>query len=115
MVYALGQREESDQCRRCGSFRQNPGSCDCGAAACDLCGELVNGRLACPDCAPKLEGPFCPNCGQEATFTEHETQCTETHGLDCPPYETWTERWLVCSVCHAHTDAKELEKANARD
>ncbi len=53
--------------------------------------------------------PVCPNCGQRADFTEHEGQFTETHGLDCGPYETWTERWLTCNLCGAKTDERELD------
>lgn len=56
-----------------------------------------------------LEGAaVCPNCGERADFTAHESQNTETHGLDCGPYETWTERWLVCQTCGAETDEREL-------
>jgi hypothetical protein len=50
--------------------------------------------------------PFCPNCGQRADFTHHEGSFTETHGLDCGPYETWHEEWLKCSKCGAA--AKDL-------
>ena len=52
--------------------------------------------------------PECPNCGKPATFTEHSKQFTETHGLDCGPYETWTEDWLTCDGCGAETDYREL-------
>jgi len=55
---------------------------------------------------------ICPNCGQEATFREYSEQCVERHGLDCGPYETWTETWLECSACHAKTDDRELSEAN---
>ncbi len=55
---------------------------------------------------------ICPNCGQEATFTPHEHYWVETHGLDCGPYETWTESWLTCSECGAKTDDREVRAAN---
>lgn len=56
---------------------------------------------------------ICPNCGAEADFREHEERCVETHGLDCGPYETWTERWLTCSKCGAKTDDNEIRSANS--
>lgn len=55
---------------------------------------------------------ICPNCGAEAMFTEHSGKFTETHGLDCGPYETWTESWLVCNECGAKTDDAEVRAAN---
>ncbi len=54
---------------------------------------------------------ICPNCGKEADFREHSGSFTETHGLDCGPYETWTESWLTCSECGAKTDDRELREA----
>ena len=51
---------------------------------------------------------ICPNCGKDATFREHSASCVETHGLDCGPYERWTETWLTCSKCGAKTDDAEL-------
>ncbi len=45
-------------------------------------------------------------------FTEHSGKFTETHGLDCGPYETWTESWLVCNECGAKTDDAEVRAAN---
>jgi hypothetical protein len=59
--------------------------------------------------------PKCPNCGKEATFTEHSADCVEPHGLDCGPYERWTETWLTCSECHANTDDAELAACNQDD
>jgi len=55
----------------------------------------------------------CPNCGKRADFKERSSHNVETHGLDCGPYETWDETWLVCSECGAETDAKEIA-ANRR-
>ena len=54
--------------------------------------------------------PLCPNCGKHADFRTVRKQFTETHGLDCGPYETWTDEWLVCSECGAETDEDEVEK-----
>jgi hypothetical protein len=28
----------------------------------------------------------------------------ETHGLDCGPYERWTEEWWECSICGEHEE-----------
>lgn len=38
-------------------------------------------------------------------------QCVETHGLDCGPYETWTEEVWICSVCGADESEFELQEA----
>lgn len=57
---------------------------------------------------PEAWKPVCSNCGEHADFTEQSGQFTETHGLDCGPYETWTENWLTCSKCGAKTDEREL-------
>lgn len=54
----------------------------------------------------------CPNCGKEANFTEHSGECVETHGLDCGPYERWTETWLTCNECGAKTDDQEVRLFN---
>ncbi len=56
--------------------------------------------------------PRCAGCGKHATFTDHEEDFTETHGLDCGPYETWTERWMTCDLCGAETDERELAAMN---
>lgn len=55
---------------------------------------------------------ICPNCGVEATFREHCESFTERHGLDCGPYETWTEKWLTCNACGEKTDDEELCDSN---
>jgi hypothetical protein len=55
---------------------------------------------------------ICPNCGLDANFTERSGRFTERHGLDCGPYETWTESWLVCSECGGKTDDREVMEAN---
>jgi hypothetical protein len=61
----------------------------------------------CKGCAP-----CCPNCGDPADFESRSESFTETHGLDCGPYEQWTEEWLTCSRCGSRTDDDELRAAN---
>jgi hypothetical protein len=56
---------------------------------------------------------ICPNCDREAEFTEHEQDQVETHGLDCGPYEHWTQRWITCNLCGAPTDDAELARIHA--
>jgi uncharacterized Zn ribbon protein len=55
----------------------------------------------------------CPNCGVEASFTEHSATSMETHGLDCGPYEYFTGVWLVCDRCESETTSQEVERTNA--
>jgi hypothetical protein len=38
------------------------------------------------------------DCRDHATY--RTARCTETHGLDCGPYETWSEEWMECSICN---------------
>lgn len=47
-------------------------------------------------------------CGKEIEIEEHDCRehmrrhrgtFTETHGLECGPYEQWTEEWRECSIC----------------
>ena len=38
----------------------------------------------------------------------HTKDCVETHGLDCGPYETWTEEWDECSVCDEKFDDHDV-------
>jgi hypothetical protein len=47
----------------------------------------------------------CPNCGEEATFTDHCRDSVETHGIDCGPYEHFYDVWLVCDRCGAATES----------
>lgn len=37
------------------------------------------------------------DCTEHAEY--YEETCVETHGLDCGPYERWTERGWRCGVC----------------
>jgi len=55
---------------------------------------------------------ICPNCGQGATFKEHQAHHVETHGLDCGPYEHWDEEWLTCSMCGEKTGYDEIRRCN---
>ncbi len=59
--------------------------------------------------------PLCPNCGEPATFTGHAGDFTETHGLDCGPYETWHEEWVTCNKCGAKTDYREIDAAQPKE
>lgn len=50
-----------------------------------------------------------PNpCGCRARLIPREGDFTETHGLDCGPYETWSERWWECARCGSCFDDDEL-------
>src|SRR5580765_3301165 len=51
---------------------------------------------------------MCPNCCQITTFTFCSANHVETHGLDCGPYERWTDEWLECNRCGARTDELEI-------
>ena len=96
----------------------------CGENGCEACLlPLEGGEATCGDCwifnlspterkaMEEESGTRCPNCGELANFTEHEGSFTETHGLDCGPYETWTEHWLTCDKCGAKTDDAEIAAA----
>lgn len=62
-------------------------------------------------------GPCEELYGQEIEVEDHacrehakwkEQSCTETHGLDCGPYEQWTEQYWECSVCGRHLEEEEM-------
>jgi hypothetical protein len=55
-------------------------------------------------------GTICPSCGKTASFRYGTTECVETHGLDCGPYERWTEEWWKCSKCGDKIDGSDLEE-----
>jgi hypothetical protein len=53
-------------------------------------------------------GPCEEMYGKEIEYPDHECtehvvhrreQWTETHGLECGPYEQWTEEYYECSIC----------------
>lgn len=73
------------------------------------CEECRNERY-CVGCSVTVMGECeaCPNCGKAAFFKEHVETFTETHGMDCGPYEQWTETWLTCSGCGETTNDKEV-------
>ncbi len=106
--------------------------CSAGIMGCDskvFCHEHLTRCVGCErafcqaDAARLLDGdlceacaglPECPNCGKHATFTEHEADHVETHGLDCGPYERWHQEWITCDACGAETDWDEVNRANER-
>lgn len=84
-------------------------------AECDRLGEkLLDLASECLDIPPQEGEAICPNCGKWAYFTEHQRDCVETHGLDCGPYERWTERWLTCDKCGDPTSDEEIRATNPR-
>jgi hypothetical protein len=55
--------------------------------------------------------------GQEIEVEDHDCleyiefrqeTLRETHGLDCGPYEEWTEHWWECRFCDQRYDEQEL-------
>ena len=40
----------------------------------------------------------CPDCGSPAGDLRFATS-VETHGLDCGPYETFNDEFIVCREC----------------
>jgi len=45
----------------------------------------------------------CPDCGSPAGDLRFATS-VETHGLDCGPYETFNEEFIVCRECGGRYD-----------
>jgi hypothetical protein len=45
----------------------------------------------------------CPDCGSAAGDFRFVTS-VETHGLDCGPYETFNEEFVVCLACGGRFD-----------
>ena len=45
----------------------------------------------------------CPECGSYDGKVRGVT-LVETHGLECGPYETFYEEFVVCSDCGSHVD-----------
>lgn len=40
---------------------------------------------------------------------ERSVDCVETHGLECGPYERYTETWWECSICKELFDEKDIQ------
>jgi len=59
-----------------------------------------------------LQDPACPACGKHGvSFESRSCQSTETHGLDCGPFETFFDEWYVCSDCGAALSKEEVQDA----
>jgi hypothetical protein len=52
---------------------------------------------------------MCPICGSERLEWECNSY-TETHGLDCGPYEHWTEEGYRCLDCKGFFEPGELDE-----
>ena len=50
----------------------------------------------------------CPDCGSPAGDLWFATS-VETHGLDCGPYETFNEEFVVCRQCGGRYDVGEWD------
>jgi len=50
----------------------------------------------------------CPDCGSSAGEFRFATS-VETHGLDCGPYETFNEEFIVCRECGGRYDISDRE------
>jgi hypothetical protein len=50
----------------------------------------------------------CPDCGSPAGDLRFATS-VETHGLDCGPYETFNEEFIVCRECGGRYDVCEWD------
>lgn len=50
----------------------------------------------------------CPDCGSAAGDFRFVTS-VETHGLDCGPYETFNEEFIVCRECGGRFDLRDWE------
>ncbi len=48
----------------------------------------------------------CPDCGSSAGDLRFVTS-VETHGLDCGPYETFHEEFIVCRACGGRFDLRD--------
>jgi uncharacterized protein with PIN domain len=52
----------------------------------------------------------CPACGEEVVPVFREADNTETHGMECGPYEHWHDEWWECPECKATFTAEEMER-----
>ena len=50
----------------------------------------------------------CSECGSYDGELRGVTS-VETHGLECGPYETFYEEFLVCSGCGTHVDVADWD------
>ena len=50
----------------------------------------------------------CPDCGSPIGDLRFATS-VETHGLDCGPYETFNEEFIVCSECGGRFDVGDWD------
>ena len=50
----------------------------------------------------------CPDCGSPEGDFRFVTS-VETHGLDCGPYETFNEEFIVCLACGGRFDLREWD------
>ena len=50
----------------------------------------------------------CPDCSSSAGDFRIVTS-VETHGLDCGPYETFNEEFIVCRECGGRIDLRDWE------
>lgn len=53
---------------------------------------------------------MCPNPGCEGRLRYRSTEAVETHGLDCGPFERWTDEWWECSSCGERFTGDELDR-----
>lgn len=54
----------------------------------------------------------CPDCGC-LVGTYRCVTSTETHGLECGPYETFTDEFIVCGECGGRFDLPEWDAPEA--
>lgn len=50
----------------------------------------------------------CPECGSYDGELRDVTS-VETHGLECGPYETFYEEFVVCAGCGTHVDVADWD------
>ena len=50
----------------------------------------------------------CPDCGSPAGDLRFITSI-ETHGLDCGPYETFNDEFIVCLACGGRFDLRDWD------
>ena len=50
----------------------------------------------------------CPDCGSSAGDLRFVTS-VETHGLDCGPYETFQDEFIVCRGCGGRFDLRDWD------